>query len=325
MLLTITYSGRNTVELGYLLHKNPFRPQRFDLGYGVAYVFYPSVSEPVSPGIEKTTVALLLDINPVDLARGKTGSGGGGLFDYVNDRPYAASSFLSVAIAKVFGTAMGGRADDHQTLSDSPLDLEAGIAMLPCRGNPAMINRVFEPLGYEVSHESFDADENFPSWGKSDYVNLNIKGKVRLRDLLKHVYVLIPVFDRQKHYYIGEDEVEKLLRHAEDWLPSHPERDYITGRYLKRLRPLVNKAFEQLVRADERAGGLANEGETHAEMTERKRNLNAQRLDHVIEELKKSDASSVIDIGCGEGNLLRLLVKERRFAPGQKHLLPIMI
>ncbi|MCL2193800.1 MAG: 3' terminal RNA ribose 2'-O-methyltransferase Hen1, partial [Treponema sp.] len=311
MLLTITYSGQNTAELGYLLHKNPFRPQRFDLSYGAAYVFYPHVSEPVSPPIEKTTAAILLDINPVDLARGKTGSGG---VDYVNDRPYAASSFLSVAIAKVFGTAMGGRADNHQTLSDSPLDLDADIAMLPCRGNPAMIKRVFEPLGYEVSWESFDADENFPSWGKSDYVNLKIKGKIRLRDLLKHIYVLIPVFDRQKHYYIGEDEVEKLLRYAEDWLPSHPEREYITGRYLKRLRPLVNKAFARLVCADERSGELADDGEASVEMTECKLNLNAQRLDSVIAELKRSDANSVIDIGCGEGNLLRLLVKERRFA-----------
>jgi 3' terminal RNA ribose 2'-O-methyltransferase Hen1 len=179
MLLTITYTGQNTSELGYLLYKNPNRPQMFELSYGNAYVFYPEVSD------ERTTAAILLDIDPIDLARGKAGTGG--LFDYVNDRPYVSSSFLSVAIAQVFGTAMTGRADNHQSLSDSPLELEAAVAMLPCRGEPAMLNKVFVPLGYEVNFESFAADENFPGWGMSKYVNLTIKGKVRLRDLLKHL------------------------------------------------------------------------------------------------------------------------------------------
>ena len=177
MLLTITYTGRNTSELGYLLHKNPYRPQMFKLSYGNAYVFYPEVSN------ERTTAAILLDIDPIDLARGKADSGGGGLFDYVNDRPYVSSSFLSVVISKVLGTAMTGRADAYQDLSDSPLDLSAAITMLPCRGEPAMLNRVFEPLGYTVSHETFTADENFPDWGMSNYVNLTIKGKVRLREI----------------------------------------------------------------------------------------------------------------------------------------------
>ena len=93
MLLTITYSGRNTSELGFLLHKNPYRPQKFELSYGSAYVFYPEVSD------EKATAVLLLDIDPIDLARGKENSNNSGLFDYVNDRPYVSSSFLSVAIS----------------------------------------------------------------------------------------------------------------------------------------------------------------------------------------------------------------------------------
>jgi 3' terminal RNA ribose 2'-O-methyltransferase Hen1 len=306
MLLTITYSGRNTSELGFLLHKNPYRPQSFELGYGSAYVFYPEVSD------EKTTAALLLDIDPIDLARGKENSSSGGLFDYVNDRPYVSSSFLSVAIAKVFGTAMSGRADEYQALSDSPLDLQAAVTMLPCRSDPVMLNRVFEPLGYEISYETFDMDENFPRWGKSKYANLTIKGKVRLRDMLKHIYILIPVFDRQKHYWIGKDETEKLLRNAEDWLIDHPEKAYITSRYLKNMRPLVNMAFARLVSADEEAKELSGEEEM-PEIPEKKLNLNAQRLGSVIAALKNCRARSVIDIGCGEGNLLNFLVRERQF------------
>ena len=125
MLLTITYTGQQTADIGYLLYKNPSRPQAIELNHGTAYVFYPELS------CERTTVALLLDINPIDLARGKVGSAGGGLFDYVNDRPYVSSSFLSTAISKVFGTAMTGRADAYQALSDSTLDLTATVTMLP--------------------------------------------------------------------------------------------------------------------------------------------------------------------------------------------------
>lgn len=308
MLLTITYTGKNTTELGYLLYKNPYRPQMFDLNHGKAYVFYSEISD------ERTTAALLLDIDPIELARGKIGSAGGGLFDYVNDRPYVSSSFMSTAISKVFGTAMTGRADSRQELSDSALHLTATIIMLPCRSEQDKLNSVFEPLGYEVSYETFVSDEQFPDWGKSKYVNLTIKSKIRLRDLLKHLYVLIPVFDRQKHYWFGSDEVDKLLRIGGEWLANHPEKTYITGRYLNRKRSLVNMAFEQLAGSNVAADEILTAEPT--EITEKpdiKINLNMQRLGSVIAALKSCGAKRVIDIGCGEGNLLNLLIKERQF------------
>jgi len=344
MLLTITYTGRDTTNLGYLLYKNPYRPQVFELTYGKAYVFYPEAS------FERTTAAMLLDIDPIDLARGKVGSSGGGLFDYINDRPYVSSSFMSTAISKVFGTAMTGRADAHQELSDTPLDLTTTATMLPCRGDREKLSGVFEPLGYAVSYENFILDEDFPDWGESSYVNLTISGKVRVRDLLKHLYVLIPVFDRQKHYWVGADEVDKLLRLGEDWLPSHPERAYITGRYLNRRRSLVNMAFERLAadgaadvdllssELDDTDDLLAKQPDDGSEVQpvkqsietpagssteqpdimlaeehDKKPTLNEQRLGSVVATLKNCGAKSVIDIGCGEGSLLRLLVKERQF------------
>ncbi|MCL2815056.1 MAG: 3' terminal RNA ribose 2'-O-methyltransferase Hen1 [Oscillospiraceae bacterium] len=308
MLLTITYTGQNTTELGYLLYKNPYRPQVFALNHGKAYVFYPEASN------ERTTAALLLDIDPIDLARGKAGAASGGLFDYVNDRPYVSSSFLSTAISKVFGTAMTGRADAHQELSDSPLDLTASVVMLPCRGEREKINSVFEPLGYEVKLETFVSDEKFPDWGESEYVNLTVGGRVRLRDLLKHLYVLIPVFDRQKHYWVGADEVEKLLRIGEDWLPDHPEKAYITARYLNRRRFLVNMAFERLAAADSADGEAPSaELKESEDKLQKTPSLNTQRLGSVIAALKGRGVKRVIDIGCGEGNLLNLLVKDSQF------------
>jgi len=300
MLLTITYTGINTSDLGYLLFKNPNRPQVFELNHGKAYVFYPEVSD------ERTTAALLLDINPIDLARGKEGATSGGLFEYVNDRPYVSSSFMSTAISKVYGTAMTGRADAYQALSDSSLDLSATITMLPCRGEQGKLNSVFEPLGYDVKYETFISDKNFPDWGDSKYVNLTISGKVRLRDLLKHIYVLIPVFDRHKHYWVGSDEVEKLLRLGEDWLPNHPEKTYITARYLNRRKSLVNIAFERL---SETETDIISESEEK----EKNKSLNEKRLDSVIAALKNSGAKKIIDLGCGEGRLIKQLVKDRQF------------
>lgn len=338
MLFTITYTGKNTQDIGYLLFKNPARPQMAELSYGKAYVFYPELSD------ERTTAALLLDIDPIDLARGKVGTRTqpSSLFDYVNDRPYVSSSFLSTAISKVYGTAMSGRADAHQALADSPLDLTATITMLPCRtslfaqsrGEQEKLHSVFEPLGYEVEYETFISDEKFPAWGESKYVNLTLRGKVRLRDLLKHMFVLIPVFDRQKHYWIGEDEVEKLLRIGEGWLETHPERSFITGRYLHRHKSLINLAYSQLAEAEaeasEEAGadagaeaetetgdkprdGAENETEPKEPKSDKGLKLNTQRLGSVIAALKNCGAKSVIDLGCGEGKLLSLLMKERQF------------
>lgn len=278
------------------------------MSHGKAYVFYPEVSS------RRTTAALLLDIDPVDLARGKAGYAGGRFFDYVNDRPYVSSSFMSTALSRVFGTAMAGRADAHQSLADSPLELTATVTMLPCRGEQEKLYHVFEPLGYTVSYETFRLDENFPKWGESNYVNLTIRGKVLLRDLLKHLYVLIPVFDSQKHYWIGTDEVEKLLRIGEDWLPDHPERTYITSRYLNHRRSLVSMAYERLATAGALEGeGPAAESEASKDEPGERLNLNARRLGSVVAALKNCGAKRIIDIGCGNGNLLSLLLKERQF------------
>ncbi|MDR2137511.1 MAG: 3' terminal RNA ribose 2'-O-methyltransferase Hen1 [Synergistaceae bacterium] len=309
MLLTITSTGPDAAGLGYLLHKNPERPQMFELSFGKAYVFYPETEE------TRCTAALLLDIDPLDLARGKAGSKGGGLFDYVNDRPYVSSSFMSVALASVYGTAMKGRCEARQALADSPLELSAAVTALPCRGDAAMLERVFSPLGYSVEYTTEVLDEQYPDWGAGRYVNLIIRGRVRLKELLTHLYVLIPVFDRQKHYWVGMEEVDKLLRVGEGWLERHPEKEFIVSRYLSRRRGLTRMALERL---DDGESGAAEEtakaGEEReaGEETEKFTALNEQRLQAVVAALRGSE--SVIDMGCGNGNLLRLLLKEKQFA-----------
>ena len=306
MLLTITYEGSNTPDIGYLLHKNPDRAQQFELSFGKAYAFYPEVSS------ERTTFALLLDIDPLDLAKGKQGSKTGGLYDYVNDRPYAASSFMSTAIARVLNSAMNGRCSERPELAKTPLELTACIYSLNDGGSETLAKDIFEPLGYTVSAERRQLDERFPEWGVSPYTDLTIKGKVLLSDLLKHLYVLIPSFDKKKHYFVGEDEIEKLLRAGEGWLSEHPHRDRIVSRYLYIKKSLARKALDRLLENDLPDETTGND-DPAAEQTaaEKKQPLNTLRLEAVKNAVVNSSASSVLDLGCGECRLTAMLLKEK--------------
>lgn len=212
MLLTITMTRPPATDLGYLLHKNPARRHEVNLTFGQAHVFYPEASD------DRCTAALLVDIDPVGLVRGRGIHGTGPLAQYVNDRPYAVSSFMSVAIAKVLGQALAGRSRERPELGAAEIPLEARLDVLPCRGGERLLRRLFEPLGYIVAAECLPLDPEFSEWGESNYHKVSLRATARLADLLCHLYVLIPVLDNDKHYWIGDDEVGKLLRRGEGWL-----------------------------------------------------------------------------------------------------------
>jgi 3' terminal RNA ribose 2'-O-methyltransferase Hen1 len=120
--------------------------------------------------------------------------------------------------------------------------------------------------------------------------------------------VLIPVFDRNKHYWVGEEEVDKLLRHGEEWLKDHPERNFITRRYLARSRALANLALSRLQAANDEVP--EGDDEPLGEDAEERPSLNRQRLGSVLAAVRACGARSVIDLGCGEGHLLSLLAGE---------------
>ena len=303
MLLTITTTHSPATALGYLLHKHPERFQSFELSFGSSKVFYPEASE------QRCTAALLLDIDPVGLVRKQRGEGYK-LEQYVNDRPYVASSFLSVAIAKVFGTALSGNCKDYPELAQTPIPLTAKLSVLPCKSGEAFLRRLFEPLGYKVTAQQHALDEKFPDWGNSPYFSVELQNTVCLQDLLSHLYVLMPVLDDEKHYWVGDEEVEKLLRHGEGWLSTHPEQEQIAKRYLKRQGHLVRTAIAQLVEEDN-----ANEQEKPEleEAIEKPISLNQQPLDAVLTALKACGAKRVVDLGCGEGRLLKLLLQDKTF------------
>ncbi len=305
MLLKIRTTTHPATDLSYLLHKHPAKMQEFRLSFGAASVFYPEAGE------DACEAALLVSIDPVGLVRSRRGpSGEGGLLDqYVNDRPYAASSFLSVAIAEVFGSALGGRCKDRPEAVDKPLALEVSISVVSCRHGNALLHRLFEPLGYLVEAERLPLDNLFPEWGESRYYSLKLTGTATVRTLLSHLYVLIPVLDNNKHYWIGDDEVQKLLEKGSGWLGGHPEKELITQRYLRYQRSLVDSALESLV-----PDVVEAEEAVEEENTEKELSLNEQRLGAVLGILKACGASRVLDLGCGQGRLLRLLLAEKQFA-----------
>jgi 3' terminal RNA ribose 2'-O-methyltransferase Hen1 len=302
VLLTISTAHSPATDLGFLLHKHPDRVQSFSVPFGRVHVFYPEASE------LRCTVALLLDVDPVGLVRRGRGSGGFALAEYVNDRPYVASSFLSVALVTVFKTAMSGVCKGHEELAGSAIELEAALPAVPARGGEVLVRELFEPLGYEVEVYPIPLDPAFPDWGNSRHVGLRLRARVRLADLLTHLYVLLPVLDDEKHYWVDEAEIEKLIRRGEGWLGGHPQRDLIVRRYLKRQASLY---FPALALLDEAAPSDPDLEEPAAEeQLEERVSLRDQRLAAVQAALKDSGARRVLDLGCGAGALLQRLLRD---------------
>ena len=308
MLLTLTTTRAPATDLGYLLHKNPAKLQSFPLGFGVARVYYPEA------GPDRCTACLLLEVDAVGMVRGKNPDQNFLLSQYVNDRPHIASSFTSVAIARVFGSALQGKCKDRPEIVDEGIPLEARIDVLPVRGGEKFLRAIFEPLGYEVEAIGHQLDEQYPDWGESPYFSVMLRKTTTLRELLTHLYVLIPVFESRKHYFVGADETEKLLDKGEGWLAGHPLKEEIVRRYLHHQPSLCRMALSRLVTEEEPDD---TDEESPASRTEDSLetplSLNQQRLLAVRDALLTTGAKRVVDLGCGEGKLLRLLLQDRQF------------
>ncbi|OLF12988.1 3' terminal RNA ribose 2'-O-methyltransferase Hen1 [Actinophytocola xinjiangensis] len=310
MLVTLSTTHRPASDLGFLLHKHPDRVQCFDVAAGVAHVMYPEADQ------SRCTAALVLEVDPVELVRSARGTAGEGfsLGQYVNDRPYAASSLLAVTLGKVFATAMKGRCDARPELAATAIPLEIRVPVLPCPGGPDLVRRLFAPLGWAVIATPVELDPAFPEWGVSRYVDLRLAGTLRLAEALSQLYVLLPVLDDAKHYWVSGDEVDKLIRAGGAWLPGHPERELITARYLAHQRGYAAEALARLDALDDRPGEPdEREPDGHDSADRRVPTLAQARRAAILAELASAGATRVVDLGCGEGNLLRELVADRSF------------
>ncbi|MEW2576066.1 3' terminal RNA ribose 2'-O-methyltransferase Hen1 [Streptomyces syringium] len=316
MFLTISTTGTAgapATDLGFLLHKHPDRAQRFSTSHGTAHVLYPEAT------VERCTAALLLEIDPVALVRRSKGQGRGGapdsaLAQYVNDRPYAASSLLAVALAAVFSSALKGQCTARPQLPGMPMPLRIEVPVLPARGGAGLVERLFAPLGWAVTARPVELDERFPEWGDSRYVQLVLEGELLLADALRHLYVLLPVLDDAKHYWVSPDEVEKLLRAGAGWLESHPEQRLITSRYLARRWSLTRDALARLAEADDaEAEELDNAVDEEVDTEEKPVPLAVRRREAILGALRAAGAERVLDLGCGQGQLVGELLKDTRF------------
>ncbi|MEU0783826.1 3' terminal RNA ribose 2'-O-methyltransferase Hen1 [Streptomyces sp. NPDC006173] len=322
MFLTISTTGtpeRPATDLGFLLHKHPDKAQTFSTSYGTAHVLYPEATA------ERCTAALLLEVDAVALVRRGKGKGRGGapdaaLAQYVNDRPYAASSLLAVALSAVFSSAMKGQCAARPELPAEVRPLRVEVPALPARGGADLVRALFEPLGWTVSAEAVALDEQFPEWGDSRYVRLELEARgLTVAEALRHLYVLLPVLDDAKHYWVASDEVDKLLRAGEGWLPGHPEQKLITSRYLSRRWSLTREAMErlELVRLaetdDTDVEEIDNAVDEETDTEERPVPLAVLRRDAILAALHASGAGRVLDLGCGQGQLVQALLKDTRF------------
>ena len=306
--------GAPATDLGFLLHKNPARPQSLEVAGGTAHVIYPEATD------DRCTVALLLEVDPIALVRSGKGKAAEGftLGQYVNDRPYAASSLLAVALGKLFRTAMLGRCDARPELAARPIALDIRVPALPCRGGAALAERFFGPLGWTVDARPVPLDPEIPSWGDSRYVDLRLHGELRVADALNHLYVMLPVLDDAKHYWVGSDEVDKLVRAGDGWLGGHPEKELIARRYLAHRKRLTDSALDRLVEVDDATleeEDVAEVGDDTPAAVEADRpvSLATQRRTAVLDVLREVGARRVADLGCGEGVLVAKLLKDSLF------------
>jgi 3' terminal RNA ribose 2'-O-methyltransferase Hen1 len=309
MLLTISTTHTPATDLGFLLHKHPDHVRTVSLPFGDAHVFFPEA------GDDRCTAALLVEVDPVGLVRGRRDGASGpesfSLAGYVNDRPYAASSLLSVALGKAFGTAISGRSDDRPELAARALPVEVEVPVLPCRGGEPVLRALFEPLGYDVRADRIALDGRFPEWGDSRYLSVRLSATARVADVLTHLYVLLPVLDDEKHYWVGEDEARKLLAKGEGWLAAHPARDLITRRYLRHRRSLAEPVLAQLAEDDPDVPGADDERHDDEEAeVEKPISLDRRRREAVVAAVVAAGATRVLDLGCGEGRLMEALLAQ---------------
>lgn len=290
----MTSTAEQATDLGYLLHKHPDRFQELPLSFGTATIFFP-VADP-----DRCTMAMLVEVDRTERRR----RGGFDLEPYVNPSAYTASSMLAVALRRVFGTAMGRRCDARPELVETPLPLTVELPTVPADDHD-LPRRLFEPLGWQVRIETRPLDPEVPRWGAAPYVALSLTGQQTVADALAHLYVLLPVLGGRKHYWVGPDEVDKLLRAAQDWLGEHPERDLIMSRYLAYRREYVDDATARLQPVAE-----TGEGPAPVEEAGKRHSLAHGRALAVLQALAAVGAHRVVDLGCGEGALLTRLAAE---------------
>ncbi|WIM41190.1 3' terminal RNA ribose 2'-O-methyltransferase Hen1 [Paenibacillus sp. PK4536] len=316
MYLTIKATGTHASMISHLLAKNPNNLyDRTEKGARIRLVY-------TSFQPEETEVLLFVTPDPIDLVKGSPDHYD--ITQYINDRELVVSSLFCSYIRPALGTALNGKPKaDYIDWVEHPFTLHMSMGPVASDLPDSMIESLFQPLGYEVQMERGEIDYSFDLKNRSTVRHIQISGQQTLQHMLRQLYILIPVLDNYKHYYISDDEIERLQRYGEGWLSTHPQHDLIIKRSL-RFAPLI-KEYEQKVAKNEDITNVSTELSTHqAEASEMKSELsedqdkqydsnqteppvirlNELRYRAIVEQVSQlPQHKQIVDFGAGEGKL----------------------
>jgi hypothetical protein len=142
------------------------------------------------------------------------------------------SSQLGMALAEVFAPTIHGFGGTEPALAARALPFEVDVPVLPTGGGAALVRRLFEPLGYQVTTAPVPADAVPVADDEPGELAVTISGVVCASQLLAHLSVLLPVLDAGDHRApADETALESVLAEGEGWIGRHPAVASITHRY----------------------------------------------------------------------------------------------
>ncbi|MCM3572375.1 3' terminal RNA ribose 2'-O-methyltransferase Hen1 [Mesobacillus subterraneus] len=298
MQLTIRAVGENVQVISHLLAKNPNNLyERNQKGHAVR-LFFSSFTE--------REVEATVFVAPDSLELVKNQGNQYDITHYINDREFAVSSIFISLIRTALGTALNGQPkEEYIKWVKHPFDLELSFGPVASGLSDHQIVDLFEPLGFNVSINRPQIEYNFNLKSKSSVRFITLKGRTPLQMALRQIFVLIPVLDNYKHYFIDEKEIEKLERYGEGWLDDHPQKSFILKKALR------FKNVYELVEGQEKDTAAP-------EM--RKIRLNDMRYEKIVDTVNGfENKESIVDLGSGEGKLSTRL----GFIPGVKEILAV--
>ncbi|WP_075619063.1 3' terminal RNA ribose 2'-O-methyltransferase Hen1 [Paenisporosarcina indica] len=298
MQLTIKATGENVKAISYLLSKNPDNVYERNHKGHLVRLFYSKFTE------TELEVTIFVTPDPIELI--KSSSNSYDITHYINDREFAVSSIFCSFIRSALGTALNGQPKEEYIDWVNhlfPFEFEFGPVVSTI--SDEVLNELFEPIGYQVTITRPEIDYSFQMKEKSSVSYISLKGTKTLQDGLRQLFILIPVIDNYKHYFIDEKEIEKLERYGEGWLEAHPMRDMI---------------YRQALRFKEVYSQVENTNlEEKIEEPSEKIRLNDLRYERIVETVSLMKPKSIVDFGSGEGKLSVRL----GFVTGVKEILAV--
>lgn len=298
MQLTIRATGENVKAISHLLSKNPNNLYERNHKGHLVRLFYSEFTE------ERVEVTIFVTPDPIELMQ--KGSNTYDITHYINDREFAVSSIFTSFIRSALGTALNGQPkEEYIKWVDYRFPFTFEFGPVASTLSDQHIKDLFEPIGYEVAITRPEIHYAIDLKDKSSARFLALSGSQTLQDALRHLFVLIPVIDNYKHYFIDEKEIEKLERYGEGWLEGHPLRDMI---YRQALR------FKEIYSLVE-----GSNPDAAADQPAKKVRLNDLRYEKIVETAQSLDPKTIVDFGSGEGKLSVRLA----FMDGVKEILAV--